>query len=53
MYFYEIVRPFVSHLYKYGVSCSYDKLLRFKKSAAAFSASKELKHGLPLSNNLL
>ena len=35
------------------MSCSCDEVLRFKKSAAAFSASQESRPELPVSNNLL
>ena len=37
----------LNHFYDYGVTCTYDEILRFKKSAAANSANAAYLQGVP------
>ena len=42
----------LTHLRKYGITCTYDKVLRFKKSAAANSSKGGYLNGVPKNNTL-
>ena len=46
-------KTILNHLYKYRVTCSYDEVLRFKKSAALNSSKGGWVNGVPKNNSLL
>ena len=45
-------KTILNHLYHYRVTCSYDEVLRFKKSAAANSSNGGHLNGVPTNNTL-
>ena len=45
-------KTILNHLNKYGITCSYDEVLRFKKSAAANSSKGGYLNGAPKNNTL-
>ena len=50
--FHQHTKTILNHLHKYRVNCSYDEVLRFKKSAAANSSKGGYINGVPKGNTL-